>query len=126
MRNKLSELRVLIIDEISMVSNLLLLYIHMRLVEIFGCSDDVPFAGLTIIAVGDFYQLPPVQQRTVYADYADDWQNLVHLWKMFKITVMRQRGDSELIDLLNKVRTASLDEHDEFFVINLDFNRVKI
>ena len=117
LRNKLSELRVLIIDEISMVSNLLLLYIHMRLVEIFGCSDDVPFAGLTIIAVGDFYQLPPVQQRTVYADYTDDWQNLVHLWKMFKITelleVMRQRGDSELIDLLNKVRTASLDEHDE-------------
>ena len=36
---------------------------------------------------------------------------------MFKITdlveVMRQRGDSELNDLLNKVRTASLDEHDE-------------
>ena len=120
LRNKLSELRVLIIDEISMVSNLLLLYIHMRLVEIFGCSDDVPFAGLTIIAVGDFYQLPPVQQRTVYADYTDDWQNLVHLWKMFKITelqeVIRQRGDSELIDLLNKVRTASLDEHDEFLL----------
>ena len=117
LRNKLCELRVLIIDEISMVSNLQLHYIHLRLIEIFGCSDNVPFAGLTIIAVGDFYQLPPVQQRTVYADYKDAWQNLVHLWKLFQIAelheVMRQRGDFELIDLLNKVRTASLDDHDE-------------
>ena len=67
LRNNLCELRVLIIDEISMVSNLTLLYIHLRLVEIFGCSDNVPFAGITVIAVGDFYQLPPVQQRPVYA-----------------------------------------------------------
>ena len=117
LRNKLCELRVLIIDEISMVSNLTLLYIHLRLVEIFGCSDNVPFAGITVIAVGDFYQLPPVQQRTVYAEYKDAWQNSFHLWKLFKIAelheVMRQRGDSELIDLLSKVRTSSLEECEE-------------
>ena len=75
----------MIIDEISMVSNLTLLYIHLRLIEIFGCSDNVPFAGITVIAVGDFYQLPLVQQQTVYAEYKDAWQNLVHLWKLFKI-----------------------------------------
>ena len=117
LRNKLCELRALIIDEISMVSNLQLLYIHLRLVEIFGSSDNVPFAGLTVIVVGDFYQLPPVQQRTVYAEYNDAWQNLVHLWNLFKIAelleVMRQRGDTDLIDLLNKVRTSSLEEVDE-------------
>ena len=75
------------------------------------------FCWNTVIAVGDFYQLPPVQQRTVYAEYRDAWQNLVHLWKLFKLAelceVMRQRGDSDLIDLLNKVRTASLEENDE-------------
>ena len=117
LRNNLCELRALIIDEISMVSNLQLLYIHLRLVEIFGVSDNVPFAGITVIAVGDFYQLPPVQQRTVYAEYRDEWQNLVHLWKHFNLAelheIMRQRGDSDLIDLLNKVRTASLEECDE-------------
>ena len=117
LRNRLCDVRVLIIDEISMVSNLQLLHIHLRLIEVFGCNDTIPFAGLTIIAVGDFYQLPPVQQRTVYADYKDTWQNMIHIWKLFKIVeldeVMRQRGDSELIDLLNKVRTATLDENDE-------------
>ena len=73
LRNKLRELRALIIDEISMVSNLQLLYIHLRLVEIFGCSDNIPFAGITVVACGDLLQLPPVQQRAVYAEYPDVW-----------------------------------------------------
>ena len=38
LRNRLSELFVIVIDEISMVSNLLLLYINQRLIEIFGCT----------------------------------------------------------------------------------------
>ena len=108
LKNKLCELRALIIDEISMVSNLQLLYIHLRLVEIFGCSDNIPLAGITVVACGDLLQLPPVQQRAVYAEYRDVWQNLFHLWKLFKIAelveVMRQKGDSQLIDLINKVR----------------------
>ena len=42
LRNKLSEVGVIIIYEISMVSNLLMLYIHQRLVEIFRCFCDIP------------------------------------------------------------------------------------
>ena len=103
-------LRALIIDEISMVSNLQLLYIHLRLVEIFDCSDNIPFAGITVVACDDLLKLPPVQQRAFYAEYRDVWQNLLNLWKHFKIAklveVMRQKGDSQLIDLLNKVRIA--------------------
>ena len=117
LRNKLCELRALIIDEISMVSNLQLLYIHLRLVEIFGCSENIPFAGITVVTCGDLLKLSPVQQRAVYSEYHDVWQNLFHLWKLFKIAelveVMRQKGDSQLIDLLNKVRIASLNETDE-------------
>ena len=56
LRNKLSDLRVIVIDEISMVSNLLPLHINQRLIEIFECPDNVPFAGVTIIACRDFYQ----------------------------------------------------------------------
>ncbi|XP_057310099.1 uncharacterized protein LOC130648095 [Hydractinia symbiolongicarpus] len=104
LRNKLSELKAIIVDEISMVSNLQLFYIHLRLIEIFACRDEIPFAGITVIACGDLYQLPPVQQRPVYADYKSDWLNLVHLWKLFEFAelteVMRQKGDNVLIDLL--------------------------
>ena len=54
LRRKLSELCVVNIDEISMVSNLLLFYIHQRLVEVFGSSSDLPFVGISIIVFGDF------------------------------------------------------------------------
>ena len=46
--NKLCEVKLIIIDEISMVSNLLLYHIHLRLVEIFGCPTHQPFAGLLL------------------------------------------------------------------------------
>ena len=117
LRSKLSELCVVIIDEISMVSNLLLLYIHQRLVEVFASSSDLPFAGISIIVFGDFYQLPPIQQRTIYAEYKDAWLNLSPLWRLFRIAelheVMRQKGDNVLIDLLNKVRVADINIDDE-------------
>ncbi|XP_057299096.1 uncharacterized protein LOC130629775 [Hydractinia symbiolongicarpus] len=117
LRNKLSELSVIVIDEISMVSNKLLLHIHQRLSEIFGCADDIPFAGISVIACGDFYQLPPIQARPVYAEYKDALLNLLHCWKHFKIAelteVMRQRGDQHLIELLNNIRVGKLETRHE-------------
>ena len=91
LRNKLSELRVVIIDEVSMVSNILLLHIDQRLVEMFGCNSNIPFAGLTVFFCGDFFQLPLMQARPIYTDYNDEWQNLVHLWKMFKLAELTKR-----------------------------------
>ena len=63
LRNKYSELKVLVIDETSMVSNDLLFNIHLRLVEIFGCQGNKPFPGLTVITIGDFFQLSPIRAR---------------------------------------------------------------
>ena len=49
-----------------------------------------------------------------YAEYRDVWQNSFHLWKLFKIAelveVMREKGDSQLIDLLNTVTFNETDE----------------
>ena len=99
-----------------MVSNDLLLHIHLRLVEICACPNNTPFAEITVIAVGNFLQLPPVRARPVYAEYNNSWQNLDPLWETFEIAepteVMRQRGDDKFIDLLNHVRTAALENND--------------
>ena len=87
LRNKLSDLKVIIvIDEIPMASNGLLFYSHLRLTEIFGSVNDQPFAGVSVITVGDFFfQLPPVEGRPVYANYKDNWRNFHSLTKLFKI-----------------------------------------
>ena len=119
LRLKYEDLKVIIIDEISMVSNKLFLHVHQRLLDIFGYTNnfDKPFAGLTILVVGDFYQLPPVLQRPVFTDYYDELFNIYHLWKVFKMCelteVMRQKGDTRLIDLLNNIRVGRLTENDK-------------
>ena len=65
LRNKLSDVRLIIIDEISMVSSDLFYKIHARLTEIFGCKSDEPFAGIPVLVCGDLYQLPPVKGKTI-------------------------------------------------------------
>ena len=40
LREQLSDVKALVIDEVSMVSNKVLLYIHQRLIEIFGCVSE--------------------------------------------------------------------------------------
>ena len=68
LRTKLSHLMLVIIDEVSMVGSNMLLEIHKRLQQIKGASDDVTFGGVSILAVGDLYQLPPVGQPHLFSN----------------------------------------------------------
>ena len=79
----------------------------------FGYSSDLPLTGIYIIVFVDFNQLPPIQQRTIYAEYKDTWLNLSPLWRLFRIVelhkIMRQKRDTASIDILNKVRIADIN-----------------
>ena len=57
-RIKYRHLKVVIIDEISMVGNMTLSFIDTRLQQLTG--SKAAFGGLSVIAVGDLYQLKPV------------------------------------------------------------------
>src|SRR6476469_3402102 len=77
LRNKFSKLKLLIIDEISMVSSNLLSLIHERLQAITSLPPHIPFGGISILAVGDLQQLQPVGGRPVYsAPIGDDCTSL--------------------------------------------------
>jgi hypothetical protein len=57
MFNKLQHVKFLIIDKVSMIGMNILQYIHLRLNEIFECSEcDVYFGGLNVLLFGDMYQ----------------------------------------------------------------------
>jgi hypothetical protein len=58
----LSQLKVLIIDEVSFILINLLKWIDETLREVNDLPDE-PFGGCYVVLVGDFYQLPPVQMR---------------------------------------------------------------
>ena len=84
----LKDLKLIIVDEISMVGNTTLLHIHQRLKEIFGVSVDL-FAGISIIAVGDLYQLPPIKKKAIFNDYKNETHNLCHPWNIFKMVELK-------------------------------------
>ena len=118
LRNKLQKLKVLIIDEISMVSATMLCYIHRRLEEIKGSQNKSSvFGDVTIIAFGNLYQLRPVKQSFVF-DLPDDDYAKLHdpLWYQFKFAelteIMRQKDDRLFAELLNRVSTDSCTEAD--------------
>ena len=69
-RNKLSEVRFIIKDEISMASSVLFYQVNQRLNETFGYSGNEPFAGLPVIVCGDFFQLSLVKGLPVYSSAA--------------------------------------------------------
>ena len=115
LRTKLSNLALIIIDEVSMVGSNMLLEIHKRLQQIKGVSADVTFGGVSILAVGDLYQLPPVGQPWLFATVSDSYAQLYRsgsLWvdefEMIELSeIMRQRGDTTFAQMLCRVRTST-------------------
>ncbi|XP_062597817.1 uncharacterized protein LOC134259232 [Saccostrea cucullata] len=112
-RVQLRELQILVIDEVSMVYKKLLYYIHERLVQIKKCKE--PFGGISVIAVGDFYQLPPVKQRKNERLYLENGSYPVDYWRdFFKVVelkeIMRQRKDMPFATALNSLRTRDVDQ----------------
>jgi len=59
---------LVIIDEISMVSNVTLLYIHLRLTKIFQTqeNEDGWFGKRNMLFLGDLLRLPPIFEGPVY------------------------------------------------------------
>ena len=115
LRTKLSNLQLLIIDEVSMVGSDMLLQIHKRLQQLKGANPSCMFGNISILAVGDLFQLQPVCQRYVFGEVSDAYARLHgsgSLWKdefsMMELDqVMRQQGDKEFAELLCRVRKAT-------------------
>jgi len=125
-RATLKNLKLVIIDEVSMVSSLTLLYIHLRLTEIL--SNNQPFGGVSIVCFADFLQLPPVKGNQPFEPVTlrEAKQRLgsissIPLWQTFsydELTVnVRQHGDKEYANLLSNVRLGFISD-EEYNLLN--------
>ncbi|XP_062574488.1 uncharacterized protein LOC134236336, partial [Saccostrea cucullata] len=116
LRSKLENLQILIIDEISMVNKRLLFFVHERLRQLKKMPENCSFGGVSIIAVGDFYQLPPVRTKHTDKLYVNDNSNPMNqLWNdLFTVVeldeIMRQREDGIFAELLNRLRVKKANE----------------
>ena len=71
LRNKYAEVELIILDEFSIGSKKVFYQMHCCLIEIFNLQN-LPFAGRSILVVGDFHQLLPVHAMPVYASSLDE------------------------------------------------------
>ena len=114
MCRSLSQLRLLIVDEVSMLSTLNLAYVHLRLDEIFG--RDQWFGGVNMLFVGDILQLPPINGAPVFDRINNKsvasklgCMTLVNIWQdtvlYDKLTINeRQKKDQAFSSMLDEVR----------------------
>ena len=115
----MKNLKIVIIDEVSMVKVDLLYQLDLRLQEIKE-KVGTPFGGVSIIAFGDLMQLRPVMGKFIYETPMNPEYHTVHKlasrWGMFSSILLeknhRQGRDKDYADLLNRIRTGVHTEDD--------------
>jgi len=75
LRSDLKDVILIMIDEVSMISNLILMYIHLRLSQIFDTTDcdDGWFGQKHILLFGYLLQLPPIHEDSAFIYLADGY-----------------------------------------------------
>ena len=117
-RNLYKNLKVLIIDEISLVDADMLYKIDLRLREI--KQIGVPFGNVGIFVLGDLMQLRPVSGRFIFLDPRNSQFLLTSemdpLWRKFDCINLeinhRQGEDKEYANILNRIRIGQETSED--------------
>jgi ATP-dependent DNA helicase PIF1 len=113
----------LVIDEVSMIHPVF--FTKLEKVAAAVRQSTMPFGGIQVILVGDFFQLPPVPERgqspsdPKFIFQTEAWSRLqprcVELTQIF-----RQDDDSEFAQTLRRIRTGVVEDQD----VDLLFERL--
>ena len=118
LQQKYMNVKVLFLEEISMIGRNLFKKVNQRLQQIFGTKNI--FGNLQVIAIGDFYQMAPVQDAYVFSEhYNTDTSEILapNLWssnfEIFSLTeIMRQRDEQEFCQILNRLHVGKSTQED--------------
>ena len=112
LEKKLDKVKVLIIDEISMLHQNQLTLVDQVLK--FFKMNQLPFGGVQLVLCGDFFQLPPVGNP--HESSKDKFAFMSPVWVQYELTVCylteqyRQNND-ELRNILNEIRSGRISEY---------------
>ena len=107
LKSRFSKLKLLIIDEVSMVSPEL--FSSMDLILRGFKGTDAPFGGVQVVISGDFFQLPPISKAPKDKRFA--WQSPA--WKALGLQTCYlqkkfRQDDDKLIQVLDDIRSGSI------------------
>ena len=132
MRNGLQNLKLLIIDEISMVKADMLFKIHFRLAKEIFQNPHLPFGGVAVVLLGDIMQLPPIRAGSGNFVFTmprnrEIREKGINLWEKFNVILLktnhRQGEDRVYADFLNRVRLGCMSEEDKELLRGRTFQR---
>ena len=117
---RISKTRVLIIDEVSMLRAETLAMIDAVCREI--KQNPEPFGGMQVVLVGDFFQLPPIEKRslenkdvelikqvkTYFAFESDAWRRLAPV--TCYLTEQYRQDDADFLSVLTAVRRGEVED----------------
>lgn len=112
---RISKATVLIIEEISMLSAETFEMVDRICREV--RRSDRPFGGLTLVLVGDFFQLPPVARRAAGGSDSANFAYLSPLWRELclltcYLTEQYRQDDEVFLAVLSAIRSGLIeDEH---------------
>lgn len=109
-RRQIRKAKILAIDEISMISASTMGLLDQVFKDV--RENDLPFGGIQVVVIGDFFQLPPVSKETKeeFCFMAEAWHNAD--FKMFELTEIFRQSDLRFIQLLNNIRYAAVNDED--------------
>ena len=121
LQTRFSHLKVLIIDEISMVSPEIFSSID-KILQAFK-RNTLPFGGVQTILSGDFFQLPPISRTPTDKRFA--WQSPA--WKELglKTCYLQEKfrqDDNVLISILDEIRSGTVSSN-SYDVLNARFHK---
>jgi len=112
LKTRFSKLKILIIDEVSMVSPEL--FSSMDLILRGFKGTDAPFGGVQVVISGDFFQLPPVSKEPREKRFA--WQSPA--WRALDLQTCYleekfRQDDGRLIQILDDIRSGEISASSE-------------
>lgn len=110
--NRYEKTKVLIIDEISMLSADILNSVN-KICKAFK-RNELPFGGMQVVLVGDFFQLPPIGdkgQEVKFAFESTAWKELNPL--ILYLTEQHRQEDDALLSILDRIRRGDVEEEFE-------------
>jgi len=111
LRDKMEAVKVLIIDEISMLHKRQLDLVN-KVLKFFK-SNELPFGGIQVILAGDFFQLPPVgsdaePNKEKFAFMSEAWKETQ--FQCCYLTEQFRQSDNQLNEILNEIRSGFVSD----------------